>query len=79
MAILLLDRSLKVDIFFDESDREFDDNICVSFVEDCPPEEKVFNADETNLYLTCSEAGQLIEALQTAIQSSRCSSASNNP
>lgn len=77
MSILLLDRSLKVDIFFDETDREFEDNICVSFVEDCPNEEKVFNADETNLYLTCTEAGQLIEALQAAVFASRCSSFQN--
>ena len=48
-AITLLDGSLKLSIYYDASDREFDDDICLSFEEDCPEEEKLFKADEVSL------------------------------
>jgi hypothetical protein len=70
MAIYLLDNSLKVNIFFEEFDSGFDDNICISFCEDCPEEERVFRADETNLYLTKDEATQFAIALLQAIAES---------
>jgi hypothetical protein len=59
MFVLLLDNSLKVEVYCDDMDSEFEDNICVSFVEECPDDEKVFRADETNIYLTSKQAEQL--------------------
>ncbi len=63
MFVLLLDNSVKVEVYCDEMDNEFEDNICVSFVEECPEDEKIFKADETNIYLTPAQAerfGQLL-------------------
>ena len=71
MIVFLLDNSLKVEICYDETEREFSDNILVSILEDCPEEEKVFRADETNLYLTPEQACQLAAALQRAVALSR--------
>jgi hypothetical protein len=67
MVIFLLDNSLKVEICYDETEREFSDNILLSFIEDCPEEEKVFRMDETNLYLTPQQACQLATALRRAV------------
>ncbi|MCZ7669654.1 MAG: hypothetical protein M5U34_21995 [Chloroflexi bacterium] len=66
MSIWLLENSLKVNIYYDESDSEYDDNICICIVEDCPEEEKIFRADETNIYLTAEQAIQLMQALKAA-------------
>ncbi len=73
MSISLLDNSLKVDVYFEESDRDFEDDICISFVEDCPAEEKLFRADETNIYVTPDQACLLVLALQRAMESYRAS------
>ena len=70
MAIHLLENSLKVNIYYDETDCGFDDNICVSILEDCPDEEKIFRAVETNMYLTPEQAVQLIQALTAATSES---------
>jgi hypothetical protein len=70
MTINLLDNSLKVDVFFETRDKEFEDNVCVRIAEDCPDDERLFRAGETNVYLTPQEACQLAEALQAA---ARCS------
>ena len=70
MAIYLLDNSLRVEIFFEQNDSNFTDNICISICEDCPEEEKLFRADETNMYITKQEAQQLITALLRAIAES---------
>lgn len=56
MFVLLLDNSLKVEVYCDEMDSDFEDNICISFVEECPEDEKIFKADETNIYLTPQQA-----------------------
>lgn len=58
MFVFLLDNSLKVEVYCDEMDSEFEDNICVSFVETCPDDEKIFRAGETNIYLTSKQAEQ---------------------
>ena len=71
MAIKLLDNSLKVNIYYDEKDCAYDDNICVSIVEDCPEEEKIFRANETNIYLTPEQALQLMQALKAATSESK--------
>jgi hypothetical protein len=65
-SIYLLDRSLKVDVYYEPEDRNFNDNICISFCEECPDYEKIFVADETNIYLTSEQARQLAEALLQA-------------
>jgi hypothetical protein len=70
MTISVLDNSLLLDIYYEESDCEFDDNICVSFVEECPDEEKILIHDETNIYLTVKQARELAEALQAAASAS---------
>jgi hypothetical protein len=71
MAIFLLDNSLKVEIYYDESDADFADNICVSFAENCPDDEKIFRADETNIFLTPEQACLLAMALNRAASRSR--------
>ena len=73
MSIDLLDKSLKVDIFLDRSDAGYDDNICVRLFEDCPDDEKLLKADETNIYVTPDEACLLVMALQRALESYRTS------
>ena len=70
MSISLLDNSLKVKIYYDEGDCTYEDNICVSVFEECPADEKIFRADETNLYLTPKQAIQLIQALTAATSES---------
>ena len=71
MAIYLLDSSLKVDVCYEEADSEYNDNIRICIVEDCPDDEKIFIHDETNVYLTPDEANQLARLLDAAAQASR--------
>ena len=71
MSIKLLENTLEINIYYDECDCEYDDNICVSIIEDCPEEEKIFRADETNLYLTPEQALQLMQALKAATSESK--------
>ncbi|HSO27652.1 MAG TPA: hypothetical protein VLS48_06250 [Anaerolineales bacterium] len=70
MSIYLLDHALKVDICFEISDSEFDDNVRLCIQEDCPDDERVFRYDETNLYLTPEQARDLAEALIAAANAS---------
>ena len=70
MTIYLLDHSLKVEVFFDHEDCDYNDNVCVSIEESCPDEERIFKYDELNLYLTSEEARQLGEALLSASKES---------
>jgi hypothetical protein len=78
MSILLLGDSLKVDIFLDETDAGFEDNICIRLVEDCPAEEMLLKADETNIYVTADEVSTLILHLQRVLQSYRRSLEENS-
>lgn len=64
--IYLLDDSLAVEIFYDQGDRTYTDNICVKITESCIEEEKVFRHDENNLYLTSEQACALANALMNA-------------
>jgi hypothetical protein len=59
-----------VDIFFEVSDCEFGDNVCVQIEEICPDDEKVFRGDQTNLFLTAAQARQLAVALIKAAEES---------
>ena len=70
MAIELLNGSLKVNIFYDPGDREFEDNVCVCLREFGPDEEKILYADETNLFLTAEEARKLADLLYEAADKS---------
>ena len=71
MPILLLDDSLKVDVFFDPDDSDFDDNICMSLAESCPEDEKILCAEQVEIYLTAPQARQLGMALIQAAEQSR--------
>lgn len=68
--ITLLDESLRVRIYYDGDDCDYDDNVCVSIIEDCPEDEKIFIAGETNLYLTPDQAKELAMALIQATNAS---------
>jgi hypothetical protein len=70
MEINLLDNSLKIEVFFDQQDENFKDNICLRIKENCPDEERVFRAEESNLYLTPQQACQLADSL---IKAANCS------
>jgi len=66
MSLNILDDTLNIDVFYEEHDRAFCDNICIRFWESCPDEERLFLHDETNIYLTpeqaCALARLLLEA-----------------
>jgi hypothetical protein len=70
MALYLLDISLKVEVFFDWEDCTYDDNICIQFIEDCPDDEKILLAGETDIYLTLAEARLFAQALLKAADES---------
>jgi activator of HSP90 ATPase len=70
MKINLLDGTLIVEVFFDQQDQAFGDNICLRIKESCPDDEKLFRAEESNLYLTPQQAGLLADALLKAARTS---------
>lgn len=74
MTVSLLDGGLKLTIFYDDVDRDFDDDICIRIVEDCPDDERVLKFEETNLYITPDQACLLVLALQRAVEDCRKSS-----
>lgn len=73
MAVLLLDNTLKVEVFFDASDQDYDDDICICFTEDCPEDERLFRTEETNIYITPEQASLLVLALERAMKDYRAS------
>jgi hypothetical protein len=70
MSIILLDGSLKVEISYDRTESRFNDNIRVMFVEDCPDDERLFRAIETNIFLTPDQSCELARRLSAAAQCS---------
>jgi len=70
MAIELLNGSLKIEIFYDKTDREYEDNICVCVREYGPEDEKVLYAGETNLFINAEEARKLAAMLNEAAEKS---------
>ncbi|HUV16307.1 MAG TPA: hypothetical protein VMW28_07080 [Pelolinea sp.] len=70
MAIDLLNGSLKIEIFYDKRDKDYEDNICLCINEIGPEEEKIFYAGETNLYISAEEARRLAELLLKAADTS---------
>ncbi len=74
MEINLLGGELIVNICYENSDKEFDDNICLSLKEPCLDDTRIFRAAETNLYITPQEARELAEMLLKAAEASDLSS-----
>ncbi len=74
MEITLLGGELIVNICFEKGDEEFDDNICLSFIEPCPDEARVFRASETNIFVSAQEARELAKILLLAAETSDLSS-----
>jgi hypothetical protein len=70
-AITLLDGSLKLRIYYDDGDSEFEDDICLSFREDSVEAEQLFRADETNVYITPEQAALIILELSRALEAAR--------
>ncbi len=70
-TITLLDGSLKLSIYFEAADREFEDDIGLRFEEDCPEDEKIFKADETTIFLTPEQAALVVLELNRALKAQR--------
>jgi hypothetical protein len=70
-AITLLDNSLKLTIYYDDNDSEFEDNICLHFVEDCPEAERLFRIEDTSFYVTAEQAGLMVLQLSRALEAAR--------
>lgn len=66
-AITLLDGSLKLSIFQETMDSEFEDDICLCFVEDSAEDEKLFRADEVSIYLTPEQAALIVLELNRVL------------
>lgn len=70
-TITLLDGSLKLSIFFEESDRDYEDDICLCFREDCPEDEKLFKVDEVRMYITPEQAALISLELNRTMETYR--------
>lgn len=70
MAIEMMNGSLVVDVFYDQRDKDYEDNICICIKEYGPEDEKVLYANETNLLITPEEARKLAELLRKAADNS---------
>ena len=75
MTISLLDQTLHIDIFFECADQDLEDNICISIIEICPPQERIMRNGETHVFITHDQARQLGEALLQASEHSQAHSA----
>jgi hypothetical protein len=71
MTIYLLDKTLQIEIFYDCEYKDLEDNICVSIIERCPPQERLLQAGETHIFLTPDQAQQLGVALLEAVGHSK--------
>lgn len=70
-TISLLDGSLKVSVSYEPSARDYEDDICICFVEECDDDEKILRADEVSIYLTPREVGLLLLELNRALEAFR--------
>ena len=66
MAIEILNGSMRIEIFYERQDRDYEDNICVCVKETGPEEEKTMYANETNFFITAEQARRLAEMLLKA-------------
>jgi hypothetical protein len=71
MAVLLLDDTLSIEIYYECDDCDWEDNITIRVREDCPPEERLLRMEETHIFLTRAQAQALAEALLAAAAASR--------
>ena len=62
----MINGSLKIEVFFDPKDKEYEDNICICVRECGPEDEKILYASETNLFINAEQARALAELLTTA-------------
>lgn len=69
--LMLLDDSLQVNVAYYADQHEYEDTVCLTFVEHCPKDERIFKADETRIFLTPDQADQLALALQQVAAGSR--------
>ncbi|HSM23429.1 MAG TPA: hypothetical protein VK856_01030 [Anaerolineaceae bacterium] len=74
MILELLGGELLLKICYDNSDKDFDDNICLSYIEPCLDDTKLFRAKETNIFITPQEARSLADLLLKAAEASDRSS-----
>jgi len=70
MAIEILNGSLKIEIFYDPQDREYEDNICLCIKESGPEDERILYASETNVFITAEQARNLASMLLKAADQS---------
>lgn len=70
-AITLLDNSLKLTIYYDDNDSEYEDNICLHFQEDCPEAERLFRVEDTSFYITAEQAALIVLELSRALEVAR--------
>jgi len=70
-AITLLDGSLRLTIYYDAADREFEDAICLQFAEDSVEFESLFRAEETSIYITPEQAALIVLELNRALEAAR--------
>jgi hypothetical protein len=70
MPISLCNDTIFVEVYFDQSESLYEDNITLSFTEECPENEKVFRVDETNILMTAEQARKLGMALIKAAEES---------
>lgn len=63
MSLNFLDDTLNVEVFYEKTDSDFCDNVCIRFWESCPDEERLFVHDETNIYITPAQARSLAHLL----------------
>ena len=71
MTIYLLDNTLQIEIFHDCEYKDLEDDICVSIIERCPPQERLLQAGETHIFITPDQAQQLGLALLEAVGHSK--------
>jgi len=64
----LCNGQLLVDVAFEPPDEDFDDNVTISFREDCPHGLTLFKSDETIIALTSAEARALVALLLAAAE-----------
>ena len=70
MPVYLLDESLSVEIFYEEMDCDYQDNICIKIIEDCPSIEKLFRVEESNIFITAKQSRKLAQILLQAAEES---------
>jgi len=66
----ILDDTLRITIQFEKQDGDLSDNVKLAILESCPADEKLFIADETNIFITREEALKIANRLLEAVERS---------